>query len=161
MVMKPKVYIETTIISYLAARPTNDPMLAGDFAATRQWWDEYRPLFEIFTSTLVNEEAAQGDAEAAAARLKILALLDELPVSDVAKMLANSLVSRNALPSKARVDALHVAIAATNGLDYLLTWNCRHLANATLRTRIESVCREQGYEPPLICTPPELTEVQS
>jgi hypothetical protein len=129
-------------------------------AATRKWWDQSRQSFELFTSAAVNEEAAAGDSSAAAARLAILASLPELPVTDAVTALAEALVMHSALPSKARVDALHIAIAAVNGMNYLLTWNCRHLANATLRTKIEHVCRQQGYEPPIICTPKELIQVQ-
>lgn len=92
--------------------------------------------------------------------LSVLATLPEVPVSDAAKNLANTLIVKNALPAKARVDALHVAIAATNGIDYLLTWNCRHLANAMLRAKIEQICRNYGYNPPIICTPKELIEVE-
>jgi hypothetical protein len=158
--MKPTVYIETTVISYLTAWQRKDPSISDDMAATRRWWDHSRESFELFTSAAVVEEAAAGDSTAAAARLAILDTLPELPGSESATALAEALVVHSALPSKARIDALHIAIAAVNGMNYLLTWNCRHLANATLRTKIEQVCRQHGYEPPIICTPKELTEVQ-
>jgi hypothetical protein len=158
--MKPTVYIETTVVSYLTAWQRKVPSLSDDMAATRKWWDHSRQHFDVFTSAAVNEEAAAGDADAATARLAILATLPDLPITDTATALAETLITHSALPSKARVDALHIAIAAVNGMNYLLTWNCRHLANATLRTKIEQVCRQQGFEPPIICTPKELIEVQ-
>jgi predicted nucleic acid-binding protein len=158
--MKSTVYIETTVISYLTARATTDPLLAGDIDATKKWWDNTRGSFELFTSEIVIQEASRGDAKAAAERLSVLGALPGLPVTSPATALAKTLVSKSALPRKARVDALHISIAAANGMNYLLTWNCRHLANATLRARIEQICRDEGYEPPVICTPKELTEVQ-
>jgi len=127
--------------------------------ATRQWWRSRR-AFELFISELVIEEASAGDEDAARRRLRTLKGLARLPVSDEAKALARTLVARAALPARAEVDALHVAIAALNGMEFLLTWNCRHLANAILRGRIEEVCRMNGIEPPVICTPLELTEVR-
>jgi hypothetical protein len=154
--MKPAVYVETTVISYLTARPSSDPVLNGDLLATRQWWNLARGEFDLYTSSLVVDEAAQGDHQAAEERRKTLATMAEVPITEAARSLAHALVVRNALPSKARVDALHVAIAAAHGMEYLLTWNCRHLANAVLRSRIEGVCRDHGFEPPVICTPPEL-----
>jgi predicted nucleic acid-binding protein len=158
--MKPRVYIETSVISYLASRPTKDRVLMGNMIETRRWWDSSRPSFDAFTSELVREEASAGDVRAAAKRLKILDQLFLLEIRPQADALALSLLAAMALPPKARRDALHVGIAATNGIEYLLTWNCRHLANAMLRTKIETVCRQHGFEPPVICTPLELHEVQ-
>jgi len=157
--MKPTVYIETTVVSYLTARASNDPLVAGEMAETQKWWRDVGPDYDLTTSQLVIDEASRGDPIAAQERLAILASLDLLPITESAKALALSLVNENALPAKAQVDALHVAIAATNGIEYLITWNCRHLANATLRSRIEQVCRESGFEPPVICTPLELSKV--
>lgn len=127
---------------------------------TRQWWEEDRQQFELYTSEVVIDEAAQGDPEAAAERLALLSNLALLPILPEAATLADELVARHALPPKARIDAAHVAIAATNGVDFLLTWNCRQLANATLRAKIEEVCRHRGCRAPTICTPPQLREVQ-
>jgi PIN domain len=159
--MKPTVYIETTIIGHLTSRLPNQPLVSGQMLETRRWWNESRPFFECFTSQTVLDEAARGDAQAAAERLDALKPLALVPITNAAIELAKHLLVRNALPSKARVDAAHVAIAASNGAKYLLTWNCRHLANAMLRTKIEEICRESGFEPPIICTPSELSEVQS
>lgn len=158
--MKPTVYIETTIVSYLTTPRKKSPV-AEDIAATHEWWDQSRSKFDLVTSEVVLLEAAQGNPEAAAARLKLLATINELPANEAAKALTKALLSKGALPKKAQADAAHAAIAAVNGIDYLLTWNCRHLANATLRAKIEQVCRDHGYEPPIICTPKQLTEVES
>jgi hypothetical protein len=158
--MKPTVYIETTIVGHLTARLTADAVVAGQMLATRKWWKDSRAHFEIFTSELVLAEASRGDPDAASERLDALAGVPLLSIPEASADLADALVARNALPFKARVDAAHVAIAATTGMEYLLTWNCRHLANATLRSRIEQVCRERGFDPPIICTPLELIEVR-
>ncbi len=128
--------------------------------ATTSWWSDFRSDFLLFTSRPVIDEAEMGDAEIAAQRLAILATIAELPVTAEAEALAIDFLRRRALPPKARIDALHIAVAAANGINYLLTWNCRHLANVRLRPGIEQTCRDHGFEPPLICTPLELTEEQ-
>jgi len=114
--------------------------------------------FQIFVSPLVLEEAAAGDQMAARRRTRLLRRLPQLGVTDAVTRVAQVLVGRGAIPREAEVDALHVAVAAVHGLDYLLTWNCKHMANATKRVEIEGLCREQGFEPPVICTPEELME---
>lgn len=159
MATKPTVYIETTVISYLTARPTRDPIVLGWIAATREWWEESRSRFNLFASELVYDEASAGDSKAALARVEKLTGIPNLKISAAAENLAEELLKRAALPVKARRDALHLGISATNGIDYLLTWNCRHLANASLRRKIMDVCHANGLEPPTICTPLELMEV--
>ena len=154
--MKPRVYLETTIPSYLTAWPSRDLVRAAHQQITRDWWDRRRAEFELYISQVVLRECQAGDATAPAERLKILQDLPLLEQTEEATRLAQALVDRVPLPERAAVDALHVAIAAVHGVDYLLTWNCTHIANATLRDPIESVCRENGYEPPAICTPDEL-----
>ncbi len=154
--MKPRVYLETTIPSYLTAWPSRDLVRAAHQQITRDWWDRRRAEFELYISQVVLRECQVGDATAAAERLKILQDLPVLEQTDAATRLAQALVDRVPLPERAAVDALHVAIAAVHGVDYLLTWNCTHIANATLRDPIESVCRANAYEPPAICTPDEL-----
>jgi predicted nucleic acid-binding protein len=154
--MKPSVYLETTIPSYLTAWPSRDLVRAAHQQITRDWWDKRRAEFELYISQVVLRECQAGDATAAAERLKVLQDLPLLEQTEEATRLAQALVDRVPLPERAAVDALHVAIAAVHGVDYLLTWNCTHIANATLRDPIESVCRENGYEPPAICTPDEL-----
>ena len=156
---RPTVYVETTIISYLTAWPSRDLVRAAQQQVTREWWEKRRNDFDLVCSELVEEEAAAGDPTAAAERLKIISTLQFLAAGERAPDLAEELIDALALPGRARADAMHVAIAATNGVDFLLTWNMRHLANAVLRPRIESVCRDKGFEPPTICTPSELMEV--
>ncbi|MEL6721838.1 MAG: type II toxin-antitoxin system VapC family toxin [Pseudomonadota bacterium] len=103
-------------------------------------------------------EAARGNEEAAAKRLAIIQEMTELETSDAATVLASALIDKGSLPAKAQIDAFHIAVAATHGLDFLLTWNCKHIANAVMRPEIERICREMGFEPPVICTPNELLE---
>ncbi len=156
--MKPKVYLETSVVSYLAARPSRDLVVAANQQITHEWWHTQRAGFEVYVSELVVQEAGGGDETAAQERLQVLAGLPLLQFSPAVQHLAPTLLAEVPLPPKALADALHVAFATLNGIDYLLTWNCTHLANATLRPHIERVCREQGYEPPVICTPQELQE---
>ncbi|MGH7963795.1 MAG: type II toxin-antitoxin system VapC family toxin [Candidatus Binatia bacterium] len=156
--MRAKVYIETTVISHLTSRPSRDVVIAGHQKITRDWWQTCHDRFDLVASQLVVREAGVGDPQAAKERLKSLATLTLLEITEEAVTLAQELVSTGAVPAKAAEDALHLAIAVTNGVEYLLTWNCKHLANATMRTKIEDVCRSAGYEPVIICTPEELLE---
>lgn len=156
--MKPRVYIETSVISYLTARPSNDFRAMSNQNVTLEWWELERPKFELVISEFVIAEASLGHPEAAQRRLAALLGLVELQATQAVKALGRELITRNALPSVAEIDALHVAIAAVNGIEYLLTWNCTHIANAHTRPKIEATCRALGYEPPIICTPQELTE---
>ena len=112
----------------------------------------------MFVSRTVLAEAAGGDTEAARRRLAALERITVLAATDEAAELAAQFIRAHAMPEKAAVDALHVAIAVVNGMDYVLTWNCTHIANAAIRDKIERTCREAGYEPPIICTPEELME---
>jgi hypothetical protein len=156
--MNPSVYLETTFVSYLTAWPSRDLVRAAQQQTTREWWDTQRPRFDLFTSELVSLECAAGDRQAAADRLAVLARLPGLATTPAATELASALVAAGAVPSIASRDALHIGICATNGVNYLLTWNFRHLANAALRAKINDGCRSSGYEPPIICTPEELFE---
>jgi predicted nucleic acid-binding protein len=145
------------MISYLTARASEDLVLAAHQHVTREWWAG-RGGFDLFVSQFVLDEASKGDSEAAARRLATLEAIPLLEVTEDAAVLAAELISGGGLPQQARVDALHVAVAAVHGMDYLLTWNCKHIANATLRGRIEAITRSAGFEPPVICTPLELVE---
>jgi hypothetical protein len=153
--VKPRVYIETTVLSYLTALPARDLVRAAHQQITLEWW-AIRDAFELFVSDAVLAEARLGDQGAAARRLAAAQPLSVLAATDDAQHLANALLVAAAMPRKAAIDAVHVAIAAVNGMDFLLTWNCAHIANAAMRHRIESVCRNAGFEPPIICTPEEL-----
>ncbi len=152
--MAERVYIETTVVSYLTARPNRDVVIAGHQQITHEWWDTRRTSYELCISQLVRKEAGAGDSQAV---LKPMTLLE---TSDQALDLAKELIQAGALPAKAADDALHIAVAAMNGILYLLTWNCRHLANATMRPLIESVCAGKGLKAPIICTPEELLEAK-
>jgi len=124
---------------------------------THDWWQRRNP-FDLYTSEVVIQESAAGHPEPAARRLAALRECTLLAVDARMTELSRALLAAHALPAKALVDSLHVAAAAIHGMDYLLTWNCKHIANATMRGTIEKTCREAGYEPPAICTPEELTE---
>jgi hypothetical protein len=154
--MKLRVYLETTIPSYLTARASRDVVMAGHQLSTREWWDTRRQDFQLFVSQFVIDEASTGDPDAARRRLEALANVPLLDPGEDVFALADSIIKHVPLPAKAAADSLHIAIATVNGMDYLLTWNCTHIANVALRTRIERACRDFGYEPPGICTPEEL-----
>lgn len=156
--MKPKAYLETTIVSYLTARPSRDLITAAHQQITQQWWQTRRAHFALFVALPVIQEAQAGDPEAAARRIATLQDIPLLTLSEEATGLAQALLTPGPLPANAVVDALHIAVAAVNGMHYLLTWNCTHIANAAIRSDIEDVCRARGYEPPVICTPEELLE---
>lgn len=157
--MKSRVYIETSVVSYLTARHSNDITATSNKNITLDWWENQRPKFEVVVSEFVLTEAALGHPEAAARRMAALEGILELQTIPDVLNLGLELIRRNALPVKAEIDAYHVASAAVNGIEYLLTWNCTHIANATTRPKIEATCRALGYEPPIICTPQELTEL--
>ena len=155
--MAPKIYLETTIISYLAARPSRDLITAAHQQITRDWWQDRRRDFDLFSSQLVVQESSAGDPAVAQTRLQLLSAISLLQVNADCVALARSLVESGPIPEKASVDALHIAIATVHGLDYLLTWNCKHIANAEMQTAVNRICRSAGYEPPVICTPEELS----
>lgn len=154
--MKPKVYVETTVVSYLTAQASRDLIVAAHQKVTREWWERRRRRFDLYCSQLVVREAAAGDKKAAARRLEVLVPLPLLEITEAASRLARDLLSEAALPKKAAEDVLHIALAAVHGMDYLLTWNCRHIANAEMRNAVGAVCSFHGCEPPVICTPEEL-----
>ena len=152
------VYLETTIISYLAARPSRDLVNAARQQVTRDWWDHRRAAFELFVSDIVVLESSSGDPEAVERRLSLLNDIAVLEVNSAAQALASGMIERGALPQGAADDALHLATAAVHGMDFILTWNCRHLANAELMASFEAFFEDSGYEFPIVCTPDELLE---
>ena len=154
--MVERVYIETTFVSYLTAWPNRDAVIAGHQKVTREWWDTWRTNYELCVSQLVLDESGAGDAQAAQDRLAVLQPMTVLETTPAALDLAKELIQKGALPAKSADDAVHVAVAAVHAVPYLLTWNCRHLANATMRPNIESVCASKGFKAPIICTPEEL-----
>ncbi len=153
-----KVYLETSIVSYLTARPSRDLVAAARKQITLEWWARHRERFVLYVSGLVLKEASLGDPSAAEARLAATADLPQLPASVEAETLARTLLARGILPAKAQDDAAHIAIATVHGMDFLLTWNFRHIANAERREAVAAICRGAGYAPPVICTPEELED---
>jgi hypothetical protein len=154
--MAASVYLETTIPSYLTAWPSPETVMAARQEITREWWDTRRTDFDLFVSQLVWEEASAGDADAVARRIAILHGIPLLEATTETQELVEALIRELSLPARAAADAVHIALSVANGMDYLLTWNCTHIANATNRPIIESVCDSFGFETPVICTPEEL-----
>ena len=156
--MSPKVYVETTVIGYLTSWPRKDVTVASHQQITQEWWSSANTRFMLVVSQLVVQECSAGDDQAAHDRMQAITSLTLLPTTSQAEELAGLLVAGRAIPEEYPEDALHIALAAVNGVEYLVTWNFRHIANAAVRSAIERICREAGYEPPIICTPEELLE---
>jgi hypothetical protein len=154
--VKPKVYLETTIPSLLTAWPSRDLSIAGQQQTTRDWWNERRQRYELFVSVLVMKEAERGDAKAASERVAKLQECRVLPYPKEAEDLTRALLASRLIPAKAETDAAHVATAAVYGMDFLLTWNCRHIANAAIVEKLRDICEREGFNAPVICTPHEL-----
>ncbi len=151
--MKPTVYIETTIVSYLTSWPSRNVLRLAHQKITQDWWTTKRGAFRLYASDFVFDEASQGDHRAAKARLAKLSEIEILTTTTEVNRLAKALAAAMALPLRARVDAAHVATAAVYGVEFLLTWNCRHLANAMLADKIDATCGAGGYKAPRIVTP--------
>jgi hypothetical protein len=157
--MKASLYMETSVISYLTARPSRDVVMAGHQASTCEWWHEHRAKFDIFISRLVWDEASEGDPQAVKRRLKILRSLPWLQIKRDAAFLAKSLVAEGCFPENADDDALHVALATTHGMEFLLTWNFAHIANASIEKQMREVCEKHGFLMSVICSPEELRQI--
>lgn len=150
------VYLETTFISYLVARPSRDLIVAAHQQATQDWWANRRNEFNCVVSQVVIDEASAGDSAEVEKRLAIIDGLLALELTECADTLGQAIMNARMLPPQAVRDALHVAVAAIHAVDYLLTWNCKHLANAQIARRIALVCESLGHRMPIICTPEEL-----
>jgi predicted nucleic acid-binding protein len=150
------VYIETSVIGYLTARSTKNLVVAGNIETTRDWWQNRRNDFVLYISQVVLDEVAKGDAEIALKRLEILNELPLVELNQAVRNLATQFLMRSNLPPKASDDAVHIAAATVHGLDYLLTWNCKHIANAQIQRKLAEISLDLGYELPIICTPYEL-----
>jgi hypothetical protein len=153
--VKPLVYLETSVVSYLAARPSRDLIVAAHQQITQQWW-ELKENWAIYGSRLVVAEASGGDAEAAARRLQLLQGIAHLALTPEVEALVEQLMKAAALPASALEDAFHIGLAIAHGMDFLVTWNCTHIANASKRNLIARVANNAGYVMPVICTPEEL-----
>ena len=153
------VYTETTIISYLVSRPSRDILVAAHQQTTYEWRISRRKEFECYISQVVIDEIQAGEKEAAEKRMEEIDNIAVLEATIEAEHLAEALIDGGAIPKKTVSDAAHIAIAAANGMDYLLTWNCRHLANAQIIRKVSAICNTRGYNMPVICTPEELMGV--
>jgi hypothetical protein len=154
--MKSLLYLETTIPSYLTSRLSRDLIVAAHQQITLDWWSRRRQDFRVFISQIALDEAAEGDRQAAAARLSAIETLPLLAVNAEVVSLTQKLLRERVLPRKATRDAGHIAVSAVHGMHFLLTWNCTHLANAEIFDAVEAVCAVEGYKCPVICTPAEL-----
>lgn len=158
MNIKRKIYVETSVISYLTARPSSDAIKAACQQITRLWWDDGRTTVLTYISPYVVEEASSGDPLAAADRIEALRQIPLLSIEPEILDLAQFLLLGGGLPAKARLDALHIACAAYHDMDVLLTWNCTHIANPTQLPVMRGLCAARGYKLPELVTPFELME---
>ena len=154
--MSSAVYFESTNISHLISRPSRDLVAASRQAITAEWWLNSKSQFEVYISALVIEEISGGDAIAASQRMHAAADIPSVAITEEAQVLADVLLTSKAVPANSARDALHIAIAATQGAEYLLTWNFKHINNAETRGRIVRVGEEQGFRCPVLCSPEEL-----
>ena len=154
--MNKSVYIESSVISYLTARPSRDLVIAGHQAVTAEWWDSRRLHYDVYVSPLVVEEISAGDASAAKERLRVIADIPSVAIAAEAESLAFLLLASNAIPANSARDALHIAIAATQGIDCLITLNFRHINNASTRIMVTSAVSDFGLACPVLCSPEEL-----
>jgi len=151
-----KVYVESSVISYITARPSRDLVVSARQAITNEWWEQKRKKYDVYISELVIEEIASGDIEAAQKRLDVVKAIPNLEITETAKELAGLLISSGAVPDNSPEDALHIGLAAAQGAEYLLTWNFKHINNATKRADITQLIESQGFLSPVLCSPEEL-----
>ena len=150
-----RIYIESTIPSYVVARPARDLLQAARQQLTKDWWDLKREKHELFTSQIVLDEIASGETDMARQRLELVAQIKLLDLTDEAK--AQEILSSGLLPADADRDAAHIALATVHEMDVLLSWNCRHIANAAIQARLRRLAEKAGFALPVLCTPDELT----
>lgn len=158
--MKPKLYVETSIVSYLTARPNRDVVVTANQQLAQEWW-ESRHNFDLFVSELVIDEVSKGELLMAQKRLDLIQGIPLIDFNDQAKDLAKEILRQNVLPPKATLDVFHIAITVVHEIDFLLTLNCKHIANAFIFRRIEKICSKFGYETPIVCTPQEILEKEN
>ena len=154
--MNESIYIETSIFGHLTARPTNNLIVAANVKITQDWWNDHRRSFTLYASEIVEDEAGKGDPEMASQRLNLLQSLKLLELTEEVFELSQAFLNQSNLPQKASNDALHMALATVYNLDYLLTWNCKHMANAQIQRKLAQISSDLGYILPVICTPYEL-----
>ena len=154
--MNESIYIETIIFGHLTARPTDNLIVAANVKITQDWWNDHRRSFTLYASEIVEDEAGKGDPEMASQRLNLLQSLKLLELTEEVFELSQAFLNQSNLPQKASNDALHMALATVYNLDYLLTWNCKHMANAQIQRKLAQISSDLGYILPVICTPYEL-----
>lgn len=142
---KQKVYLETSVISYLTARPSRDVVKLAKQELTREWWDTNRSAYDLYVSTPVRDEAKKGDKDAARRRMEVMADLPELYVTDEVTAFFDHIVAESVLPAKAHLDVLHISLAAVHGMSYLATWNCKHINNTNFKKKIREAIKRAGY----------------
>lgn len=152
-----RIYVESTIPSYVVARPARDLVQAAHQQVTRDWWDLKRTTHDLFTSHVVLDEIGSGDPEMARQRLELMAKIVLLDLTDDASALTKEILNSGLLPSSADRDAAHIALATVHEMDILLTWNCRHISNAAIQSRLRNLTAKHGFTLPVLCTPDELT----
>lgn len=158
--MKKRIYLETTVVSYFTARPSRDIMVAAHQDATREIWPRLSAKYETYISALVFQEAGKGDPGQARQRLAAIESFPMLEIDGEARSLAEKIILRHAVPAEYPEDALHIAAAAVNGMEVVLTWNFAHLSNPFTRKKVRQVVEGEGYECPEICSPEELLEAE-
>ena len=151
-----RIYIESTIPSYIVARPARDLLQAARQQLTCDWWHRQRERHDLFASQIVLDEIASGDVEMAQKRLELVAQINLLDLTDAAKALTKDILRSGALPPEADRDAAHIALATIHEMDILLSWNCRHIANAAIQPVLRKLADAAGFTLPVICTPEEL-----
>jgi hypothetical protein len=152
------VYLETTFISYLVSLPSRDLIVAAHQQVTNDWWTNQKEKYECYISEIVIDESSAGDEKAVQKRLKIIDELKLLELTKEVDELTKAILKSGVIPPKAVRDAAHIAVATVHEVDYLLTWNCTHIANAHISKRIEKICVLSGFQMPTICTPENLME---
>ena len=152
------LYLESTIPSYLVARQSRDIIIASHQQITQEWWSKRKNDFEIFVSIFVKDEVSLGNKNLAQQRLEVISKFPMLEVTKEVEYLSARFLDGGVIPKKAGRDATHIAISAVHGIEFLMTWNCKHIANASIIRRLERICIEEGYLCPIICTPEELLE---
>ena len=156
--MGKKVYIDTTIVSYLTARPSRDLVIAAHQEATREFWPRLLSDLDPYISALVYGEASRGDPKQAEKRIEAIRPFPMLDIDDEVRALAEKIIDGKGVPDEYPEDALHVAVAAANGMDLLVTWNFAHINNPFTRPTIRQIIQGEGYPSPEICSPDELLE---
>jgi len=157
--MKPTVYIETSVVSYLTSWPSRDLVIAAHQQITRDWWVNTKPKTSCYISEFVTQEASRGDKESAKQRILSIQQIPSLEINQEVEQLAEHYFTKLDLPEKAKIDAFHLAIAAWHNINFMISWNCKHIANGQVIRTLEKLNNKLGLQSPVICTPEELMEV--